>query len=79
VDLIGILAREDDAMISCWRNQQYRRQRDEAETRSIDRLGTGFQLLKGLANNADELDAEERLNPGEHDARFGQHLCDALI
>ena len=66
-------------MISGWRNQQDRPQRDEAETRSLHRLGTGFQLLKGLANNADKLEAEERLNSGKHDARFGQHLYNALI
>jgi len=63
------LAREGDAMISGWRNQQDRRQRDEAETRCINWFPASQR----------KLETEDRLNSGEHDARFGQHLYNALI
>jgi len=56
-------------MISGWRNQQDRRQRDEAETRCINWFPASQR----------KLETEDRLNSGEHDARFGQHLYNALI
>ena len=45
----------------------------------MDHLGTSRQVHERLAEDSDELEAEQRLHSGQHDPCLSQHLRDSLL